>query len=251
MVIKECAEAVDGEILLRIEDTDSTRCRPEFEDAIFEDLAWSGFQWKKPYRRQSDHYEDYEKGLSKLIDLGLLYPCRCSRKEITSNGAKAGWDGLVYPGTCKDRKMTDWAASDSLRLNIKNALHIIDKNLFFIEEGPNFRGRIEIDFRDVVSKIGDPILKRKNTGDPAYHIACTNDDAISGVTHVIRGEDLFHQTWLHVVLQNLMGWETPIYHHHKLITDDRGIRLAKINYSRSIRSYREAGYSREELASIF
>ncbi len=228
-------------VLLRIEDTDSTRCRPEHEAAILDDLTWLGFHWTGPVRRQSEHLAEYTATLEILSARGLLYPCSCTRRDIAEAGAVEGLEGLVYPGTCRGRGMDDAQPGDALRLNMQAALDNIDVKSLFVEEGPLYPGQHSLDPDMLRSQLGDPVLRRKDTGDPAYHLACPQDDALQGVSHVIRGADLWHATPIHVVLQRLMGWPTPHYHHHDLIRDESGKRLAKIDRSKSIARYRAEG----------
>ena len=247
LVISEVAKSADGTVLLRIEDTDSTRCRPEYITALIEDLEWSGLKWDGEVRQQSKYLEEYARALDTLSDKGLLYPCSCTRKTIINAGARPGWDGLVYPGTCRHRKMAVATKGDALRLNLNIVWQHIVKEPVFMEVGPVHPGRHLVGRQETLDMIGDPVLQRKDTGDPAYHLACTHDDALQGITHVIRGEDLFRQTWLHVLIQTVMGWPTPIYHHHALIRDDAGLRLAKITNSRSIKSYRNEGMDPTEI----
>ncbi|KPP88900.1 MAG: glutamyl-Q tRNA(Asp) synthetase GluQ [Rhodobacteraceae bacterium HLUCCA08] len=244
------AADLGGAALLRIEDTDSTRCRPEYEAAIYDDLHWLGLHWPDPVRRQSDHRAEYDATLDALAGRGLLYPCSCSRSAIKAAGAKPGWDGLVYPGTCRARPMTEARPGDALRLNMARALQQAGPLPEFTETGPLFSGKIAVQNSDLISQIGDPVLRRKQTGDPAYHLACCHDDALQGITHVVRGADLWRATFLHVLLQALMGWQTPIYHHHDLVRDEAGQRLAKIVKSRAIAAYRAEGFGPKDLLGL-
>ena len=250
LVISRMAADAGGTVLLRIEDTDSTRCRPEFDAALIEDLTWCGFVWQGSIRRQSEHIAEYQGVLHQLAKKGLIYPCSCTRREIAGSGARPGWDGLVYPGTCRGRTISDARPGDALRFDLRKVWQSIDTKVFFTETGPLFPGRHVIDETETIDQIGDPVLQRKETGDPAYHLACPHDDALQQVTHVTRGADLFRQTWLHVLLQAWMGWPTPVYHHHELVRDQSGRRLAKIDLARSIRSYREDGYSPQDLRAL-
>lgn len=244
--VQAAAAQLGGIALLRIEDTDSTRVRPEFEDAIYEDLHWLGLSWPEPVRRQSDHYDDYRAVLKRLAELGILYPCSCNRRAIQSAGAKIGSDGYVYPGTCCDRPMSDKKEGDALRLNLKKAFDLIGSKVFFVDNGQE----TNVDRDNVLHTLGDPVLQRKETEDPAYHLACTHDDAAQGVTHVVRGADIAGQTPLHVILQRIMDWPTPEYIHHNLVLDDDGKRLAKISRSKSIAAFRAEGYSPSEVKQM-
>jgi glutamyl-Q tRNA(Asp) synthetase len=249
------AEQADGgRFLIRLEDIDATRARPEYEEAIFEDLAWLGLSWEKPVRRQSDHFDDYRAALGQLEAKGLLYPCFCTRREIQDEIARAGNapqgpDGPLYPGTCRhldaDERQKRLASGDAyaLRLDVNQALQLIDTPLTFTEIS---RGEITAD----PSIFGDVVLARKDT--PAsYHLAVVVDDALQGITLVTRGEDLLSATHLHRLLQHLLHLPVPRWHHHRLITDEAGKRLAKRDDARSLKSLRESGWSpnrvREEL----
>ena len=249
------AEQADGgRFLIRLEDIDATRARPEYEEAIFEDLAWLGLSWEKPVRRQSDHFDDYRAALGQLEAKGLLYPCFCTRREIQDEIARAGNapqgpNGPLYPGTCRhldaDERQKRLASGDAyaLRLDVNQALQLIDTPLTFTEIS---RGEITAD----PSIFGDVVLARKDT--PAsYHLAVVVDDALQGITLVTRGEDLLSATHLHRLLQHLLHLPVPRWHHHRLITDEAGKRLAKRDDARSLKSLRESGWSpnrvREEL----
>ena len=245
------AEQADGgRFLIRLEDIDATRARPEYEEAIFEDLAWLGLSWEKPVRRQSDHFEDYRAALGQLEAKGLLYPCFCTRREIRDEIARAGNapqgpDGPLYPGTCRhidaEERQKRLASGDAyaLRLDVNQALQLIDTPLTFTEIS---RGEITAD----PSIFGDVVLARKDT--PAsYHLAVVVDDALQGITLVTRGEDLLSATHLHRLLQHLLGLPVPRWHHHRLITDETGKRLAKRDDARSLKSLREAGWTPNRL----
>ena len=246
VVWAEAAKA-GGTALLRIEDTDSTRCRPEHTQAIYTDLDWLRFVWPTPVRMQSRHLEEYRATLAALGD--LLYPCSCSRAKIRASGARPGHDGLVYPGTCRGRPLSEAAPEDALRLDLARALGKVPA-LCFSETGPLRPGSHTLSRQDMIDTLGDPVLRRPGVGDIAYLLACTHDDALQQITHVIRGIDLWHQTPVQVLIQHLMGWPTPTYHHHDLIRDEDGKRLAKIDRSRSLASYREAGLTPDEVRAL-
>ena len=236
LLAHDMAQQANGTFLLRIEDTDSTRCRPAFEAQIYDDLAWLGLSWPT-VRRQSDHKPTYDAVLQELAQHDLVFPCNCNRKAILSTGAQPGPDGPIYPGTCAHRTMADANPGDAIRLNLTKAVAQLPATLHYTDNTAS----VALNTHDLPDEIGAPILRRKDTGDPAYHLACVHDDALQNVTHVIRGKDCAPLSPIHVVLQNLMGWSTPIYIHHKLITDDTGKRLAKIDKSKSIASYRTEG----------
>ncbi|MFN7564971.1 MAG: tRNA glutamyl-Q(34) synthetase GluQRS [Prosthecobacter sp.] len=242
-----------GRFLIRLEDIDATRARPEYEEAIFEDLAWLGLSWEKPVRRQSDHFEDYRAALNQLEAKELLYPCFCTRREIQDEIARAGNapqgpDGPLYPGTCRHLDAADRqqrlasGAAYALRLDVAKALELLDAPLTFTELS---RGEMTAD----PSIFGDVVLARKDT--PAsYHLAVVVDDALQGITLVTRGEDLLPATHLHRLLQHLLGLPVPRWHHHRLITDETGKRLAKRDDARSLRSLREAGWTPERVVEV-
>ena len=243
-------QAEGGRFLIRLEDIDGTRARPEYEEAIFEDLAWLGLEWERPVRRQSDHFEDYRAALAKLEALGVLYPCFCTRKEIQEEIARAGNapqgpDGPLYPGTCRkrtvDERVQRMAAGESyaLRLDVAKAVALVPSELIWTDrERGVFSARPDV--------FGDVVLARKDT--PAsYHLAVVVDDALQGITLVTRGEDLLEATHLHRLLQELLGLPVPQWQHHRLITDENGKRLAKRDDARSLRSLLAAGWTPERV----
>ena len=238
-----------GSFLLRIEDLDGTRCRPEHEQGIYDDLHWLGVEWDGDVRRQSDHRDEYLRAADGLAARGLLYPCSCTRRQIADAGARPGPEGVVYPGTCLGRPMSDRQPGDALRLDLARSLDAAP-TLEFIEEGPLHRGRHLVDRVDLVEEIGDPVLIRRETGDPAYHLAVVHDDALQGITHVVRGDDLWRATPLHRLLQHLLGLEVPVWHHHDLIRDETGKRLAKVDGARALAAYRAAGLSPQDVLSL-
>ena len=233
------ARAAGGRFLLRIEDIDATRCRPEYTAAIMDDLAWLGLNWDGPVRVQSHHFPAYRAALDQLHGRGLLYPCFCTRAEIAA--APHGPDDMaVYPGTCRSLSNTDRAAriaagqAYGLRLDMAAACACVGV-LAFHERGV---GRITCQ----PARFGDVVLARKDI--PAsYHLCVTHDDSLQGVTLVTRGVDLFEVTDLHVLLQALFGWPTPDYAHHALLTDAAGKRLAKRDKALTLRALRAVGHS--------
>jgi glutamyl-Q tRNA(Asp) synthetase len=238
------ARETGGRFLLRIEDIDRTRCRPEYTEAILKDLAWLGLDWDGPVRVQSAHFPDYRAVLDRLSARGLLYPCFCTRADIAREvaaigGAPHGPEGVPYPGTCRRlsaaARAARIAAGDAyaLRLDMQAALAAVDGPLSFEELG---EGRIRCD----PARFGDIVLARKDT--PAsYHLCVTHDDALQGVTLVTRGEDLKPATDLHRLIQALMGWPEPRYRHHALLRGADGRRLAKRDGAPALRALREAG----------
>jgi glutamyl-Q tRNA(Asp) synthetase len=244
IIAHDMARARSGSFLLRMEDTDLERCRPEYDAQIQDDLTWLGLLWDGPVLRQSEHMARYRTSLEALEPQGLLYPCSCTRSDIRAALA-APQEGVafnVYPGTCRSRKMASRLPSDALRLNLAKAFDTLRRtDLGFEETGPTRAGRHRIDPAKAVSEIGDVVLSRKGEDFVAYFLAAALDDADQGVTHVIRGEDLFDFTPVQVILQHLLGLPTPIYHHHRLIRDDAGRRLAKRDDARALSKYRAEG----------
>ena len=244
--------AQGGRFLLRIEDIDLGRCRPEFEEGIYEDLAWLGLEWEVPVRRQSDHFDDYRTALRKLDENSLIYPCFCTRKDILREVEQAGQaphgpDGVLYPGTCRalsaDERVALVAAGEphALRLDMARAAESTGPLTFEDRE----RGRIEV----AGPGCGDVVLARKDVP-TSYHLAVTVDDAIQGVTLVTRGEDLLHATHIHRILQALLGLPEPEYWHHGLLTGEDGKRFAKRDRSLTIKALREEGSSPAEVRAL-
>ena len=238
----------NGKFLLRIEDIDPVRCKPEFIDGILEDLDWLGLKWDQQPILQSERLDFYADALQKLKDRGVLYPCVCTRKEIESEIARMGHaphagETAVYPGTCRGKHL-DLSRFDrwSWRLDIEKSLRQTGESLFFADES---RGRVKAN----PAIFGDIILARKET--PAsYHLCSVLDDAAQGVTLVTRGEDLFDSTHVHRLLQALLGLDTPLYHHHRLILDAEGRRLAKRDQSTTIKFLREKGLNPAEIFAM-
>ena len=235
-----------GRFLLRLEDIDATRCRPEFADAILEDLAWLGLDWDGDVRVQSAHLAEYRAVLDNLSARGLLYPCFCTRAEIArSVAAPHGPDGPIYPGICRDLSPAGRAARIAagtpfaLRLDMARARAAIRAPLAFDEEG---EGPVHC----TPEMFGDVVLGRKDTP-VSYHLCVTHDDALQGVTLVTRGIDLKPATHVHRLLQALMGWPAPRYAHHPLLTDEHGRRLAKRDLAATLRDLRARGVTAEEV----
>lgn len=247
------AKAANGRFLLRIEDIDPSRCRPDYEVMLKEDLAWLGFGWEEPVRRQSDHMEDYAAALDRLAALGVTYPCFCSRKEIADEIARAGNaphlvamgpEGPLYPGICRhlsrDVATARTAAGEphAIRLDVAKAA-ILTGPLSWHDRA---RGTIVAD----TGLLGDIVLARRDV-QTSYNLSVTVDDAIQGVTLVTRGEDLFHATHVHRLLQALLSLPAPDYHHHGLLRNDRGERLSKRDGATGIRSLRAQGVSAADI----
>jgi glutamyl-Q tRNA(Asp) synthetase len=238
-----------GRFLLRIEDIDAGRCRPEFEVAILEDLAWLGLDWETPVRRQSEHMEDYAAAVARLDAIGLIYPCFCTRTEIRAEVARAadapqGPDGPIYPGTCRtlsaDERVERTARGDgyALRLDMRRALTHVPTL--------TWRDRARGTVVAAPERFGDVVLARKDVP-TSYHLAVTLDDARQGVTLATRGEDLASATDIHRLLQALLDLPTPDYHHHKLLHDDSGRRLAKRDRAMTLRELRAAGRTPQDV----
>jgi glutamyl-Q tRNA(Asp) synthetase len=241
--------APGGRFLLRIEDIDGTRCRPEFTAAILADLAWLGLRWEEPVRHQSQHFGEYRAALETLEARGLLYPCFCTRKQIlaeiaAAGGAPHGFDGAVYPGTCRSlsrgERQQRIAAGEPYALRLDMAAACQQAGGWPLSWHDENHGAQTVTPELLTTGFGDVVLARKET--PAsYHLCVTHDDALQGVTLVSRGDDLFPATHLHRLLQALFGWPVPAYAHHRLLADATGERLAKRRDSASLRDLREAG----------
>ncbi|WP_299945975.1 tRNA glutamyl-Q(34) synthetase GluQRS [uncultured Ruegeria sp.] len=251
----DLAQAAGGEFLLRIEDIDQSRSRPQWETQIYDDLHWLGLCWPQPVMRQSDRLGQYRQTLGALIDLGLVYPCGCKRADIeTAAGApqegvpQFGPDGRIYPGTCRKRPLSDASPHDVLRLDMNKAINASELRTF-CETGEAFAGAHPLDANTLLDAVGDIILVRRNMGS-SYHLSVVVDDADQNITHVVRGEDLFDATQIHVLLQGLLGLPTPVYHHHRLIRDTTGKRLAKRDDARAISLYRQQGASPAEIRAL-
>ena len=242
----EEARKAGGRFLIRLEDIDQTRVRPEYEAAILGDLTWLGLDWEQPVRKQSEHFDDYRTALEKLSSLGVLYPCFCTRKEIQEEIARAGQaphgpDGPLYPGICRGRSADEQreriAAGRpyALRLDVAKAAALVERDLFWEDLD---RGMQKAD----PGVFGDVVLARKEIP-TSYHLAVVVDDALQGITLVTRGEDLFEATHLHRLLQELLSLPAPQWRHHRLITDENGKRLAKRDDAKSLRTLREQGWT--------
>jgi glutamyl-Q tRNA(Asp) synthetase len=253
----DAARRAGGRFLLRIEDIDATRCRPEFEAAIYEDLAWLGLEWETPPRRQSDHIDDYAAALEGLIARGLVYRCFKTRKEILDDIARAphlgpaGPEGPVYVGAplsaAEERARLEAGEPFAWRLSLAAAFAALAPGAPLsveVEDIAPPHARRSAPARP--EPFGDVILARKDSG-TSYHLASVHDDALQGVTHVIRGEDLGPAAHLHRLLQALMGWPAVVYRHHKLIVDADGRRLAKRDRAATLAALRADGVTPAEL----
>lgn len=292
----DMARQAGGRFLLRIEDIDTTRCRPEFEAAIYEDLGWLGLDWERPVRRQSEHFSVYREALERLIARGLAYPSFMSRSEIkvavAENEAPGKpWprdpDGAPhYPGMERDwggdkrREMLATGRQHAWRLDMRKAMEEAEGPLFWRETGYEASANAEL-AGPLIRPFG-PVSPRRGEGkteappkttadirvisaDPAawgdivlsrsdapssYHLAVTVDDALQGITHVVRGRDLFHATSVHRLLQRLLDLPEPVYHHHRLVLDTEGKKLSKSDSSTGIAAYRAAGHSAADIRAL-
>lgn len=240
----DMARAAGGEFLLRMEDTDLERSKPEWDELIQKDLTWLGLTWDGPIHRQSEHIDAYNARLETLAKRDLLYPCSCTRSDIRAALAapQEGAEHQVYPGTCRGRPLSDRKPGDALRLDLARALDALSgSDLTFEETGEAHAGTQRVDPEKAEETIGDIVLSRKGDGIVAYFLASAFDDADQSISHVIRGEDLFDFTPVQVILQHLFKLPTPVYHHHRLIRDEDGKRLAKRHDSEAIRKFRAEG----------
>ncbi len=246
------ARAAEGIFLLRIDDIDQGRARPEWEAQIVTDLSWLGITWDAPIRRQSDHLPEYRAALDSLAARGLTYPCRCSRRDIREaasapqEGATHGPDGIVYPGTCRGRTMAEAGPGDAIRLDMAKAVATCADLPGLIETGAAHRGTHQLEKSQLMQTVGDVVLARPGMA-ASYHLSVVVDDAAQHVTDVIRGEDLFEAAILQAFLATLLGRPLPTYHHHRLIRDEAGKRLAKRDDARAIQSFRDAGATPEDI----
>lgn len=256
------AAAAGGNFLLRIEDIDRSRARPNWEALIEEDLTWLGLNWPRPVMRQSERQAAYDAALDRLWADGLLYPCTCTRRDIAEatrapqEGAPLlGPDGLVYPGTCRGQSRSGpRPAGAVLRLDMAAAVaRCTPEALRFEETGAGLageHGEIALSPQGLVARVGDVVLCRRDMA-TSYHLSVVVDDAAQQITHVVRGRDLFEATAIHVVLQALLELPVPIYHHHRLIRDAAGKRLAKRDVARALSAYRAAGLSVAEVRALW
>jgi len=253
LLAQDMAQATSGQLLLRIEDTDVTRCRLKWEQQIYDDLDWLGLRWQHPVRRQSEHLDHYDQSLITLAEQGVIYPCSCSRSDIRA-ALSAPQEGAslpvgIYPGTCRHRSLNSRQTGDALRLNMARALQQL-KPIRFTERGPQHAGEHQLAPSRMIAEIGDAVLARKENGTVSYAMAAVVDDADQQITHVIRGEDLYQITFLQVVLQALLNLPTPTYHHHILIRDETGKRLAKRDDARAISRFRDEGVTPQGIRNL-
>ncbi len=256
------ARKAGGQFLVRIEDIDFTRCREHFCDQIFEDLSWLGLEWPTPVLYQSRRARAYESALQQLSDLGLCFPCCCTRKDIASalsalHGPANEPGGLQrhprYPGTCNHRLMANRRSGDAIRIDMRKAIECLGgpdavSVLFFRDVGPLRSGCHHLDPDHLVDHYGDFVVARGDIA-TSYNLAVVIDDAAQDISHVVRGEDLFAETALHRLLQALLDLPIPVWLHHKLVTDASGKRLAKRHDAMAISRYRDMGWDADALLS--
>ncbi len=250
------AQDAGGTCLLRVEDIDETRCKPEFEDAIYTDLRWLGFDWPQPVRRQSDHLAEYRSALDRLIDSGLVYRCFKTRKEVAEAIASAPHEtGEVFTGgplpVTEERALLDEGRPYAWRLSLAAArAHLgasYDALTFIVEalepphDAQTVKARPEL--------FGDVVIARKDAG-TSYHLASVHDDALQGVTHVIRGVDLASSAHIHRLLQALLDYPPVIYRHHGLLTGPDGKRYAKRDRAVTLQSLRAAGHTPDDISTL-
>jgi glutamyl-Q tRNA(Asp) synthetase len=258
----DMARAKRGRLLLRIEDIDAVRCRPEYETAIYEDLAWLGIEGEKPMWRQSEHSDDYRAALTQLESMGLIYPSFESRAEIArlvaAREAHGPWprdpDGVpLYPGDAKNmpgterKRHQDAGEPYALRLDMRAALARVG-SLSWVEMGAGPAGETGVVAADPATW-GDVILARKETP-TSYHLAVALDDAAQRITDIVRGCDLFYATAVHRLLQTLLGLPQPCYHHHRLVLDAEGKKLSKSTRATGLRELRAGGASPADIRQL-
>ncbi len=282
MTASNRAKARHGLFLLRIEDIDQARSKNEWEVQILSDLRWLGLHWPEPVVRQSEQFPSYREALARLIGMGICYPCRCSRRDIRAalnapqegSPISDGFEGPVYPGTCRGRSISDAGTNDAIRLNIASALDLLGRapaqasrilmeddsitpsqtadeltgagRLAFTETGSLHYGDHQVTRKILQTRVGDIVIARRDIG-TSYHLAVVVDDAEQGISEVVRGEDLFEATFVQVLLQDLLALPRPNYFHHRLIRDATGKRLAKRDDAKSLSRYRADGLKPQDV----
>ncbi len=256
MLAHDMARAAGGTFLLRIEDIDQLRSLPVWEKQIYDDLQWLGLTWSDPVMRQSDRLPSYKKALEKLSKKGLIYPCTCSRSDVKRAASAPqegvfpmGPDGIIYPGTCRRKKQVGkFKLHENLRCDMSAVGEFVTDEVVFEETGEN-AGTITTDPQTLAAETGDFVVSRKHMF-TSYHLSVVVDDAAQKISHVVRGADIQDATPIHVLLQKLLQLPTPIYHHHKLIRDETGKRLAKRDDARAISKYRAEGATPNDIRRL-
>jgi glutamyl-Q tRNA(Asp) synthetase len=249
----------NGEFLLRVEDIDQSRARPAWTQQIFDDLEWLGLTWPTPVMVQSNRQDAYDVALDQLWKDQLLFPCICNRKDISAAASAPqegvpliGPDGIIYPGTCRTTlfdAQADRPHNVALRLDVNSCAAYTTNYQETGNGAKSETGKITTSNIEIIDEVGAIVLARKDMG-TSYHLSVVLDDAAMGITHVVRGQDLFDATKIHVLLQRLLMLPTPIYHHHTLIRDDQGKRLAKRDDARAISRYRDDGYTPADIRKM-
>ena len=248
LLAHDMARASGGTFLLRMEDTDRQRSKPAWDALIREDLKWLGVVWDGAILRQSERPDIYLRALHQLERSDLVYPCSCSRSDIRAalDAPQEGALPDVYPGLCKNRPMASRKPGDALRLHLDKALDRLNE-LTFEESGALRKGLHKVHDLNVQNTVGDLVLCRRGDNEVAYFLASAIDDAAQNITHVVRGMDLFDFTAIQVILLSLLNLPVPVYHHHRLIRDENGKRLAKRDDARAISKFREEGASPDDI----
>ncbi len=257
----DMARADGGRFLLRIEDIDLTRCTPELEQAIYRDLAWLGLRWEEPVRRQSEHFGVYHAALDRLTEMGLVYPAFLTRGEVKAKVAAFEAGGKTWPrdpdgsplypdddrhrSEAERRRLIADGVRHAFRLDMQKALGLVSAPLSWTETGDRDRGEIRAD----PSVWGDVILSRSDAPS-SYHLSVTVDDAAQGITHVVRGLDLFEATAVHRLLQDLLGLPQPVYHHHRLVVGADGRKLSKSEGSTGLATLRDQGLTVADIRGL-
>lgn len=252
------AREQNGRFLLRIEDGDTSRCRPEWEALIYADLRWLGISWPEPVLHITAREDIYASALKRLDELDLIYPCSCTRRDVMNalsapqEGAPMGPDGVIYPGTCRSRTMASFRPGDAIRIDIEKSIEYLrDVSRFSWQEtGPYETGTHRLDADHLIQGVGDIVLARKELGTAAYHLSVVIDDAAQGITEAVRGADLMEATQIHRLLQALLDLPELAYHHHRLIRDENGKRLAKRTDAKAISKFREEGLTPEDVKAL-
>ncbi|SMQ86296.1 glutamyl-Q tRNA(Asp) synthetase [Devosia lucknowensis] len=251
LVTWKATAMLDGTVYLRIEDIDIQRCKPEFTQAIVEDLEWLGLSWAEPVLLQSERFDIYAEAANRLRQADLLYPCFCSRAEIAAAAQGSDPDGApLYPGTCRHlsnaERIERLERGDPVQFRLDTG-KARDRTgmLTYSVIGPTLNDRPQIRYARP-ERWGDVVLQRKDTP-TSYHLSVVVDDAAQGVTHLTRGRDLEAATDIHVLLQMLLGLPTPIYHFHRLLLGDDGGKLAKSKGSQSLRDLRAQGWTPDDV----